>query len=312
MKTEFRFLRSRVGRRIFLLFVACALLPVVTLGVIQFRYVVDQLRQQSAKRLHQAARAQGMEILGRLSVVEAELRLASEVLDREESISAEHAAGILGARFKGAHLAIAADPPSRTVGGMPAPFDAAGRRHLQSGGVLLSTGVDATGSIRIFMTKAIGDRPEPVLLVAEVIPGYLWGLYDEVNLPADTELVVLDADRNVMFSSLSPEHPLDDVVRAVDDRASGDVSWSHDGDDYAGRFWSLFLNPRYVAPSWTVILSMSRADVMAPLRKFVTLLPLVALLCFAVVILASASQIRRSLVPLERLRQGFRVLLRYK
>jgi len=50
-----------------------------------------------------------------------------------------------------------------------------------------------------------------------------------------------------------------------------------------------------------VVLGESKADVLAPMANFKKIFPLVILLSLWVVLLLSISQIRRSLVPLERL-----------
>ena len=62
---ESSFLRSRVGRRIFLQFVLCALLPITLLWAVSSWYLSEHLVSQSSKRLGQSAKSSGMEILGR-------------------------------------------------------------------------------------------------------------------------------------------------------------------------------------------------------------------------------------------------------
>ena len=51
MKLDMTFLRSKVARRVFLLFVVCAMLPIFVLALISFRQVTEQLREQSRKQL---------------------------------------------------------------------------------------------------------------------------------------------------------------------------------------------------------------------------------------------------------------------
>ena len=55
MKVDRTFLRSKVARRIFLLFITCALLPVTILAILSFQHVTRQLREQSEERLFQVA-----------------------------------------------------------------------------------------------------------------------------------------------------------------------------------------------------------------------------------------------------------------
>ena len=66
------FLRSRVARRILVLFVACALLPITVLALVSLSQVTEHLNEQSQLRLRQASKAQGMAIYERLLLLEAE------------------------------------------------------------------------------------------------------------------------------------------------------------------------------------------------------------------------------------------------
>ena len=52
--------QSKVGRRIFLLFVMCALIPILLLSIISYAQVSVQLEKQNARRLQDAAKAHGM------------------------------------------------------------------------------------------------------------------------------------------------------------------------------------------------------------------------------------------------------------
>ena len=65
MSETYGFLRSRVARRIFLLFVLCALLPVSLLAVLSFSHVTKQLHRQALRRLHHECKAAGLTIIER-------------------------------------------------------------------------------------------------------------------------------------------------------------------------------------------------------------------------------------------------------
>jgi diguanylate cyclase (GGDEF)-like protein len=67
-------LRSRFGRRLFILFVGCALVPMAVLAVLSYRHVKQQLYRQSENRLQQANRALGQAIFERLLLLDATLK----------------------------------------------------------------------------------------------------------------------------------------------------------------------------------------------------------------------------------------------
>ena len=65
-------LQTRVGRRVALLFVLSALLPIVVLAVVGYAQVRDQLEAQAKEQLIQTAKNVGMGFLDRLTDAQAE------------------------------------------------------------------------------------------------------------------------------------------------------------------------------------------------------------------------------------------------
>ena len=64
-----------MARRIFLLFVLCALLPVSLLAVLSFSHVTKQLEGQAFRRLHHECKAAGLTIIERLFFLETDLKM---------------------------------------------------------------------------------------------------------------------------------------------------------------------------------------------------------------------------------------------
>ena len=77
VRIDTSFFRSRVGRRIFLLFVSCAFLPIGVLATITYTQVNGQLNEQSQLRLQQATKSIGMSIFERLIFLETEMKIAA-------------------------------------------------------------------------------------------------------------------------------------------------------------------------------------------------------------------------------------------
>ena len=75
MKLDSSLFRSKLARRIFLMFVVCALVPVLCLSILTFNHVAKQLSDQSRQQLRQIAKAQGVSVYERLLFVESELEL---------------------------------------------------------------------------------------------------------------------------------------------------------------------------------------------------------------------------------------------
>jgi diguanylate cyclase (GGDEF)-like protein len=67
-------LRSKFGRRLLILFVGCALVPMAVLAVLSYRHVKQQLYRQSENRLQQANRALAQAVFERLLLLDATLK----------------------------------------------------------------------------------------------------------------------------------------------------------------------------------------------------------------------------------------------
>src|ERR671920_2101276 len=67
-------LRSKFGRRLLILFVGCALVPMAVLAILSYRHVKHQLYRQSEARLEQANRAMGQAVFERLLLLDATLK----------------------------------------------------------------------------------------------------------------------------------------------------------------------------------------------------------------------------------------------
>ena len=312
MKFEPRFLRSKVGRRIVLLFVLCALLPIGGVAVVSFTQVTNQLNEQSRQRLREASKSKGMAILERLQLLELALRMMASNLSTGSDNPVEWSSqGIdenLTQRFK--RMTMLTDSGQRTalLGSpvdLPREFTEEERRHLVTGQSLLILQSPSDLPLGVLMIQALDPMNLPQgSLVAEIDTEYLWGL--EGMSPLE-ELSVLDSSNRVLFSSTgSPEPFLPQVSEGLEGSNTGHFQWQDQDTDYMASYWSVFLKARFFAAPWTVVMSESKADVLAPLADFQRMFPLVLLMSFWVVLLLSLIQIRRSLVPLEKLQEGTR------
>ena len=77
MKFDTKIFSSKIARRIFVLFVCCALIPILCLSIISYDHVTKQLNKQSYKRLQQSVKWHGLAIYERLMFLETELQFIS-------------------------------------------------------------------------------------------------------------------------------------------------------------------------------------------------------------------------------------------
>ena len=313
-----RAFRSKVARRTFTLFVSCALIPVSALALLSFEQVSSQLNEQSQQRLHQASKAAALGIYQRLlGLEEAIIITASGLRARSSPTGPPRDARVdeeSQRRFKS--LVLVTDEGTRVplfghLDHLPA-LTPEQQRHLASGKTLLVVEHAPNRPPRLFLGRVRDpERPDREILYAEIDPTYLWGFDDEVTLAPATKLSVVDQSLNLLFASAQaptsfPEPAALQLSRSI----SGRFEWSDDTNEYVARYFSLSLQFTFSTSKWTIVLSESRADVLAPIAGFKRNFLLVILLSLWIVLLLSITQIRRSLIPLEKLQEGTRRIAR--
>lgn len=305
MRTKHTFLRSRVGRRILGLFVLCALLPLAVLTVVSFLQVGGNLREQSGNRLRQASRALGMTVMERLVLLENNLKVCASYLRAgrldESLVDLEP---IIENRFSG----LAIFSPRASVlwrSGHPIDrysFSDEELSHLRSGKPLLVNRSDNQGTHQMLLATLVDSTdPSQGYIVGEINPAYLWQATTEV-LPHAINLCVLDEYQHPLFSTHAVTPTFLSLV-PVDARSAhtAEIKWRDDEGQFTGRYRSLYLRPAFYADHWTIVVSERNADVFAPLARFKQTFLLVVLITFWVVVLLSLTQIRSSMMPLQRL-----------
>jgi putative nucleotidyltransferase with HDIG domain len=314
MKLEWTFLRSKVARRIFLLFVLCALLPIAALAIVSFGHVTQELNRQSQRRLHQASKAIALGIYERLLLLEGEMRIVASTLTTGTGTSTLKESDLFGEgvpeHFMSLEFIGAGGRHNTLFGRMedPPELTAAERKHMAAGKTLLSSRAGSDMPSRTVMAMALDPRdPKRGMLLGEVNTTYLWGMGDENALPPNTELCVLDHAITILACTLPGRVSLpEQVTRDMTQSAAGQFEWRHEEGEFLASYWTIPLQFRFFVPTWIVVLGESKADVLAPTANFKTIFLLVILMTLWIVLLLSVNQIRRSLVPLEKLQDGTR------
>lgn len=317
MQLRTGFLETKVARRIFLLFLACALVPIAAAGAVGYHHVRGELLDQGRERLRGTSKTLGMVAFHRIDHLETVLAtVAVEVragaVDRGAGLRlALESASRSRPTFDG--LALAGTPGAgRAWGGevaVPTTLASSDAKRLREGEPVLVVQDTEGDAARVLLGRAV-DPPDPE-------EGVVWGavdasaLWQEEALPTGGTLCVLGPDGGTVRC---PGGPPADLREALEARAVGggtaDLRWEgEDGERLAG-VWSLFLRGRFGADPWTVTVSQPVQGVAAPLADFRRSFLLVLALTLIVVLYASNVQIRRSLVPLRKLRDGTRRVAR--
>ena len=303
MRLGLGFLRSKIARRIFALFLLSAIVPILLAAGLTLFQVTQTLRQQSEAQLFHTSKNYGNEILKKLQLAEARLQ---EIGDLNLSGSGDVVARI-GHRRDGRFKALAQlDASGRLVpifGQMHARPEFRRAALQANASQLLVLPGGAAGQAEapsLFMMVAFG--PPRAWVLAELSPDYLWDGWE--TLPRQTDVCVLDDRDRVLFCSLPM--PVAAMLERPPSSHSGLMRWDHQGDSYIAVYRALFLLAQFNYPDWTVVSFQPASYALKPIVAFNQVFPVVIASTLLIALMLSISQIRRSLVPLEKLMEGIR------
>ncbi len=320
MRLDKTFFQSRVARRIFGLFILCAILPMTVLAMLSFNHVTRQLGEQSRQRLRQASKSMAMTISEHLTLLEAEMKRVTSSIRAGVPLVLDHGFGSPGEglerRYSGMAVVSESGQVTNLLGEVSdtgSPTDAE-RAHLRGGRTLLSGSYRSGLPPRVLLRVMVDpDRPAQGDLLVVVEATFLWGWADDNPLPPATEVCILDDTDRVLFAS----HPVTETFtrqvwiaeeskRARPEQYSGRFEWSNDEKTYLANYWSLFLKSSFHVQRWTVVASESKDHVFAAMNNFKRNFVFVFLMTLWIVLLFSISQIRKRLVPLHDLQVATR------
>lgn len=294
-----RLLRSRVARRVFGSFVACALVPLGVFAWIAQGSVTKELESSARAQLTEALRLDGANVLYRLGIVLEEVRRIADGVDGavpSGPVAVSHSAGFEG-------IVVRRDGTRTVLLGRdfePPELRAGERECLAETGQAIAFRSSAKeGDLAFIVLERKGAGPE-TRIDAVVAGASIWGGLD----PDGSGVVSVFDEAGGRLHG--PDE--DEVPRAALFRA-----WASDphGAVFAaeGRQEGLLVAHRrfFTKPQFGTNLVFVRHkgldEVLSPVRAFRRLMILAAVLALLLVMLASVRLIGRTLDPLTRLLQ---------
>lgn len=299
---ETSFLRGKVAKRIFALFVASALLPILILASLYQFQGSALLLEYAQGQLRGASATFGSAIYDRLVLADESLRGAIDELNHGASVeSLRPTVDVIFSEIKILpYRPTAANAVENTwLGSLPART----RQRLLQGDTGLVTLPGPDKQARLVLVRLAVTGAASVAVSAEIRGQYLWsGRASDANL---TEVCVFDQQ----FAALSCTETMElsGLTAALKQNAmsaASDLQWKTGDDAFVGHFRTVSLESRFTAPHWIVVASQRRSDALGSLKAFENIfwgsLAVSALLAA----LLSLVQIRRTMVPLDKLIQG--------
>ena len=171
-------------------------------------------------------------------------------------------------------------------------------------GLPLVSVVHFGGGPRVYLLRRLARKGEVRgTFVGEVSPDYLWGSVEQSVPSPNTRVAVLDELGRVLFSA--PKRA-GGSSQAQATETWVDTSVARTKENYLTASSAIPLDAAFAGQPWTVLFSESKDEVLEPMVEFTNTFLIVVGLSSLAVLLLSASQIRRSVLPLEELQKGTR------
>ena len=291
----------------FILFVLSALVPVSVLTLMTYKQIGVLIDKQSTQFLHQSSKAIGLRLFEKLQNMATvtdrfntlQITNESEQSTIQKKIQQDRLLDRLFSNIslhkKGKSWQLLGDKPD-----LP-PLSISEHNRLSSGGHVLVSEINENGDREFYLIKQV--NPGRQLLVTHISSSYLWDI--DHFLPSDTEVCILDHLYKILFCTnniklIKDQTPA--VLSAAQTHSSFD--WDYGDMEYTAYVRPLFLKGAFQSPDWTIVLSTPKARILKPLKRFQNLFPPLIALSILLVGLLSSHQIRKSLIPLEKLKQG--------
>jgi putative nucleotidyltransferase with HDIG domain len=303
---------SKIASRIFLTFVACALVPVVCLSGLFYLKFTRSLETQNEKMLGQIVKSQAKALFDRLNLAEQELDLLCSMgapgLESSKDLSGR-LRDRLRENFK--NIGFFKNPGK----GVPlldrSPIDSLNLsaddvKHLADRKPLIAE-LNFFGSKPFIIVAHFDDAGTSIegFLAAEMNFDFLWSANVLDNLPPDTGLCVLNSSRVPIYSTEPELFHLADFLKAeTQSTTSGIFEFSISDETYVASYSQMFLKPRYKLPHWTLMIFRAKSDVLKPIENFKKTFQWIIFGTILLVVLLSIARIRKSMVPVAELIKG--------
>ncbi len=278
MQIQLTFLRSKIARRIFGLFIISTLVPVIFLAFFSYRQINTLTHESVQNHLRQEAKSYGNTLYYRLNLLEESLiQLASRL--SQKRVKTENFQEQFSSYFSSVGIVDNTLAINMLWGNkFPSPsLTDQQKKHLENKSLIL-TRQNTNKLILVYRPPAI----KASTLIAQINPGFLWGERGSFDLRLS--FCVLNENAFYLFCS--------------------DPSIEKTKDQLFKNSWNLYLKPRYFIEKFSIVFSQPKNEALAPLNIFKTIFSGVILFSLLVVAYISIYLIRKNTLPLESLMDG--------
>ncbi len=275
-------LRGHLARRLFILFLCAALLPMAGLALIAYQQVSDALINLNYLRLQQDAKSLGMGVIQRLGWRTESLKNQRAAMARDAGETPGPPGDLVGRKSGISALKLVERHQL-------AALSAEQWVHLSQSNVLMQLTPDGSAE----MTIAIDGASS--YLKAHLVAEAVW----RDDNAGGNYCIFTRAGMRLFCSPGMSVPPADHWLAGLQSQQnSGVFSWRVSGEDHLAAFWQIPLQAILAHEGLLVVVSENRDDVLAVLVGFRQFFPAIVVLAMALAAGLAVSQIRRQMRPL--------------
>jgi signal transduction histidine kinase len=313
LKVETTIFSSKLSKRVFTTFVACALLPIVCFAILVYFQVTNYLQNYTINALRGSVKSLALSIDDQLKVLENELEFISLTINDHNPVKSTFLNDRLRNRLLKGFNSVAifgnshqSQPFLNQMTIKSLQFSPDELSHMAANYTLLTELNTSSSKPLIVMSRLLDAKNETKgFVAAELNLKNLWTVDELANLPMDAKFCILDSSQNLLYSSHPHMEKIPGAIKVKTQLStSGHFGFTFKDESYFAAYTQLFLKPSYKLPHWTIIFFKAKSDVFAAVSQFKVIFPLFMILTLLVVLTLSYYNIRQNLVPIEKLKDG--------
>jgi signal transduction histidine kinase len=313
LKIKTSIFNSKISKRVFTTFLACALLPIFCFATLAYFQVSNHLKKHTVSNLRDSVKSLALSIDDHLKFLENELEFISYTLkghsEAKSPILNDRLSNRLSKGFKSITIfknQSQSHPFLNQLAIESLTFSDSDIKHMTANYSLLTEMHTSSSNPLILMSRQVDANDKTKgFLVAELNLINLWAVDELINLPMDTKFCILDSSQKLLYiSHPHMEQVLDTIKVNTQQSTSGNFTFDFNDKSYFASYTQIFLKPSYILPQWTIIFFKSKSDTFAALANFKTTFPLFVMLTLLIVLKLSHNNIRQNLEPIHKLKDG--------
>ncbi|MDH5183894.1 MAG: EAL domain-containing protein [Gammaproteobacteria bacterium] len=301
------YLNSKVGRRLTLLFILSALIPLLITAAISYTHVSKLLLDSSQTQTRAVAKSYGTTILERLNYLD---QITHDLAQKLQTDDLSNNANFEYLKKHFDTLVIYKNDASITLLGneiIGLSFTAEESNHLKEGKPLITVLANENNFGSVYLSRLVDkNHYDKGFILGKIKPVYLWGPRDSLSYNYQY-CVFFNHVISMYCADIMTQQTQNTISNSLREKTNP-IVWQTDDNTYFGASWILYLKHQYMSSNLSIVAGQSKQDIFSPIRTFQLIFPLSILAAILIATFISLRHIFKILNPLDKLIAGTRQL----